>query len=142
MADLYFAIIDQDNIVSNVELIDATDENDGITKIRNNHNNQSLNVVQTWRNPSGSSQRYNFASKGATWDSQNQAFYYPKPFNSWTLDSNFKWQPPVDVPNIEQINGSYVISLWDEENLRWVVEDSDGNITHIWNTTTNTWDSI
>lgn len=142
MADSYFAIIDENNKVSTVELMDAIDENDGIIKVRNNHGNQSLKVVQTWRDASGSSQRYNYANKGYTWDVANQAFYGPNPFPSWNLDGDFKWQPPVTTPNIEEINGEYIISRWDETNQRWTVRDSNDNLTHIWNTNTNTWDSV
>lgn len=142
MAELYFAIIDENNIVSSVELIEAIDENDGITKIKNNHGNQSLNVIQTWKDASDSSKKYNPAGVGSTWDLANQAFYNPKPYDSWTLDSNFQWQPPVAVPNIEEINGEYIISRWDETNQRWLVLDFNEEITHTWNTNTNTWDSI
>jgi hypothetical protein len=58
--------------------------------------------------------RYNYAGIGFTWDPVNQAFYAPQPFNSWTLDSNYHWQPPVPYPT----DGNEY--FWDESIQDWV----------------------
>jgi hypothetical protein len=42
-------------------------------------------------------------------------FIPPKPFPSWTLDSNFRWQPPTEQPAIEGKN-----HVWDEATTSWV----------------------
>ena len=51
-----------------------------------------------------------------TWDNVNNVFIKPQPYPSWTLDSNFKWQPPVPEP--QDIVGQ-VIYKWNEESQQW-----------------------
>jgi hypothetical protein len=61
----------------------------------------------------GTPLRKNFAGIGYTYDSQRDAFYSPKPFNSWLLDeTTCLWKAPVDKPE-----GNYT---WNEETLSWV----------------------
>ena len=62
--------------------------------------------------------RYNFAGIGYTWDSENDAFYAPQPFASWSLDENFIWQAPVPYPDDASADKVYE---WDEDNLTWKV---------------------
>ena len=50
---------------------------------------------------------------GWTYDGTN--FIAPQPFESWTLDSNYDWQPPVPQPD-----GDY---SWNEEQQTWVQYD-------------------
>jgi hypothetical protein len=52
------------------------------------------------------------ANVGDTWDSENNKFIPPKPYDSWLLDENFSWSAPVSqtVPN----------SYWDEETGSWI----------------------
>ena len=61
----------------------------------------------------GTPLRKNFAGIGYTYDSQRDAFYAPKPFNSWSLDeTTCLWKAPVDMPT----EGQYA---WNEETLSW-----------------------
>jgi hypothetical protein len=62
--------------------------------------------------------RYNFAGVGYTWDSENDAFYAPQPFSSWSLDENFIWQAPVPYPEDASEDKVYE---WDEDNFTWKV---------------------
>jgi len=62
--------------------------------------------------------RYNFAGVGYTWDSDNDAFYAPQPYASWSLDENFIWQAPVPYPDDASPEKIYE---WDEDNLTWKV---------------------
>jgi hypothetical protein len=62
--------------------------------------------------------RYNFAGAGYTWDSENDAFYAPQPYASWSLDENFIWQAPVPYPEDASEDKIYE---WDEDNLTWKV---------------------
>ena len=73
------------------------------------------NWVQTSYN---GNMRYNFAGVGYTWDSENDAFYAPQPFASWSLDENFIWQAPVPMPEDASPEKIYE---WDEDNLTWKV---------------------
>ena len=49
---------------------------------------------------------------GWTYDGTN--FIAPQPYPSWTLDSNYDWQPPTPMPST---GGPY---RWSEEELEWV----------------------
>lgn len=56
--------------------------------------------------------RKQYAGVGYTYDAVKDQFVAPRPFPSWTLDSNNDWQPPTPKPE-----GSF---YWDEETLAWV----------------------
>jgi hypothetical protein len=57
--------------------------------------------------------RKQFAGVSYTYDSTADVFIAPRPFASWTLDSNHDWQPPTPKPD-----GKY---SWDESQLEWVL---------------------
>ena len=57
--------------------------------------------------------RNKYASIGDTWNETNNVFISPKPFASWTLNNNFKWQAPISYPS----SGNYT---WNELDLEWV----------------------
>jgi hypothetical protein len=57
--------------------------------------------------------RKQFAGVGYSYNPSADVFIAPKPFASWTLDSNHDWQPPTPKPD-----GEY---LWNEAQLEWVV---------------------
>lgn len=50
---------------------------------------------------------------GFEYKNSTNSFIAPKPFPSWTLDSNDNWQAPVVKPE-----GNFV---WNEETQSWVV---------------------
>ena len=50
---------------------------------------------------------------GWTYDGTN--FIAPQPYPSWTLDSNFDWQPPTPKPD-----GDY---YWHEDTQTWLPYD-------------------
>ena len=58
--------------------------------------------------------RGNYAGIGYTYDPQNDVFYAPQPFPSWTLDqTTWLWDAPVAYPDDNQ---RYV---WDEATVGW-----------------------
>jgi hypothetical protein len=57
-------------------------------------------------------QKYNQAYVGGNYDKGEDAFYDPQPYPSWTLDENFKWQPPVAGPDAGG-------AKWIEETQTW-----------------------
>jgi hypothetical protein len=59
-----------------------------------------------------SNPRKNPANNGSLYSPEKDIFSNPQPFESWTLDENFDWQPPIAKPE-----GAY---YWDEETLSWV----------------------
>ena len=64
--------------------------------------------------------RYNFAGVGYTWDSENNAFYAPQPFASWSLNEDYIWEAPVPYPEDASPEKIYA---WDEENQQWKVTE-------------------
>ena len=57
--------------------------------------------------------RKQFAGVGYSYNSTADVFVAPQPFSSWTLDSNYDWQPPTPKPE-----GLY---SWNESQLKWVL---------------------
>lgn len=57
--------------------------------------------------------RKQFAGIGFTYDPVADVFIAPQPYPSWTLDSNFDWQPPKPRPE-----GTFWV--WDEESQEWI----------------------
>jgi hypothetical protein len=56
--------------------------------------------------------RYNYPSIGWIYDSENDAFIPPKIFESWVLNSNYKWEAPISKPE-----GNY---FWNDSEGSWV----------------------
>ena len=81
----------------------------------------------TWKQCSyNGSFRKQFAGVGMTYNSELDMFITPKPFPSWTLDSNGDWQPPVARPSDyvpHNRGGNY---LWNESGQSW---DANPNYT-------------
>lgn len=61
--------------------------------------------------------RRQYGEAGFIYDSVNDVFVRPKPFVSWTLDSNFDWQPPSPFPPDASDTKRYA---WNEEQIAWV----------------------
>ena len=61
--------------------------------------------------------RKNYAGVGFIYDMDRDAFYEPKPFDSWTLnETTCKWEAPVAYPSE---GGPY---QWNEETQTWDAE--------------------
>jgi hypothetical protein len=62
----------------------------------------------------GEALRGNYAGAGYTYDHQNDVFYAPQPYGSWTLNqTTWLWDAPVAYPADGQL---YV---WDEATVNW-----------------------
>ena len=115
----HFAKLNENNIVTEVVVVnnDILLEVDGTES--ENKGKTFLNSVfgtSNWVKTSYNGNfRKQFAGVGYTFDSDNNVFISPKPFESWTLDENFDWQPPVNIPS--DFNG--INYLWNEENQNW-----------------------
>jgi hypothetical protein len=60
--------------------------------------------------------RKNFAGVGMSYDETRDAFIYPQPYPSWTLnEETCVWEAPVPIP----MNSEFIV-VWDEENQEWV----------------------
>jgi hypothetical protein len=117
----HFAEINENNIVTRVIVVhnnellvgDTESEQKGIDFCEGLFRHR--NWVQTSYN---GNMRYNFAGVGYTWDSENDAFYAPQPYPSWSLNEDYKWEAPIPYPE----DGSpEKIYQWNEENQEWKV---------------------
>lgn len=67
------------------------------------------------QHPEGRPLRKNYAGVGFTYDSQNDVFYAPQPYPSWTLNqSTWLWEAPTPMPT----DGKFY--RWDEPTTAWV----------------------
>jgi hypothetical protein len=109
----HYAFVDENNIVT--EVITGKDESElleGLTPEEWYGNFRGQLCVRTSYNAVTNGFRKQFAGVGYTYDENADQFVAPQPFESWSLDSNNDWQPPVPYPS----SGSY---FWDEENQEW-----------------------
>lgn len=78
----------------------------------------SYNTFGNEHNDGGTAFRGNYAGIGFIYDQENDVFYPPQPFDSWTIsiDTNWLWKPPIEMPTLteEEINNNNFYS-WDEE---------------------------
>lgn len=107
----HYAFLDENNIVT--EVITGRNEDevvDGISDWEEWYGNfRGQRCVRTSYN---GNIRKQYAGIGFTYNESADVFVCPQPFPSWTLDTNFDWQPPVPYPS----SGNY---LWDEEGQKW-----------------------
>ena len=107
----HYAFLDENNIVTEVitgidetELIEGKDPETWYAEFRG----------QTCKRTSYNGNiRKNYAGIGYTYDSQLDAFIAPKPFESWLLDEDCKWQAPIACPT------DSLIYSWDETAVDW-----------------------
>ena len=116
----HFAKLDENNIVVFVTV--GRQEDDGkeaelSARTGERYVQTSYNTVGNVHLLGGTPFRGNFAGIGYTYDADNDVFYAPQPYPSWTLDDAWNWQPPVPYPDD---GGQYV---WDEDSLAWVEVD-------------------
>ena len=108
----HYAFLDNNNIVT--EVITGRNEDEvveGISDWEEYYGNfRGQKCVRTSYN---NNIRKQYANIGYTYDEAADVFVKPKPFPSWSLDSNYDWQAPVLKPEGE--------SRWDESNLSWVL---------------------
>ena len=127
----HFAKISEDNIVLQVLVVndqDVLDENNNETesvgqKYLETHNNwpahlwiqTSYNTRANQHRQGGTPFRGNYASLGGIYDPDNDVFYLPQPYPSWTIsvDTGWVWKAPVDMPD----DGKQYD--WNEENTSW-----------------------
>jgi hypothetical protein len=64
----------------------------------------------------GVAMRGNYAGIGYIYDSKNDVFYPPKPFNSWTISeaTNWLWEAPTPYPTDGKMY------QWDEAATDWM----------------------
>lgn len=123
----HWAELDNDNKVIRVLVGDNNDPN-------GDEGYQWLidNLGGTWIQTSYNNNfRKQYAGIGYTYDAANDVFILPKPYPSWSLDNNFDWKAPVQMPNDDQLY------MWSEANQMWVAKPDSG--FWIWNYEDELW---
>tara|TARA_R110000823_G_scaffold287150_1_gene405444 strand:+ start:1074 stop:1493 length:420 start_codon:yes stop_codon:yes gene_type:complete len=138
--NILFCEINEENIVLNVTVWDESilgsppSEENGKNYLANFYKKSPDKFVQTYTDGTRKIQ----AGGGVTWDPTNNVFILPKPFDSWILDTNYDWQPPIAYPNTE----GYTLLLWQEQFQTWDGFNTLDNLTYRWNPNTNQWDNL
>ena len=114
----HFAKLDSNNIVTQVVVVNNNVllKADGVTESEYKGKTflNSLFGSSTWVQTSYNGNfRKQFAGVGFTYDSTNDVFVAPQPFDSWTLDSNHDWQPPTPRPSDDNFY------QWNEDDQAW-----------------------
>ena len=161
-----FAKLDDDNVVIEVVAVNndvITDANGieqeslGIEFLRNLYNEPNAKWLQTSYNTrlgvhltGGTPLRMNYASLGGTYDPVKDIFIGTKPYSTYVgPNDDGTWSPPIPFPSVEQYTNDQ------NEQVRWVIEYDNDNIRwlgakfkeapifdHVWNETTQTWDTL
>ena len=84
--------------------------------------------------------RKQYAGIGDTFNASKNKFIKPKPFPSWSLDSNDDWQAPVPYPTVTEINSNVVYISWDEDNQKWTGKVDSTN--YDWDATNLQWNEV
>jgi hypothetical protein len=113
----HFAKIDENNLVTQVVVVDNRDTSDSSGVEREHIGAAHLEKILggTWRQTSYNGNfRKNYAGIGYTYDSVRNAFIPPKPFNSWQLDEQTcQWTAPQPYPQDGQMYS------WNENTASW-----------------------
>jgi len=119
----HYAFLDQNNIVTEV-IVGKNEHEDGIDweQWYGDFRGQvckrtSYNTIANVHNNGGTPFRGNYAGIGYTYREDIDAFVAPQPHASWSLDSNFTWQPPTPMPKDKHLYS------WDETNVTWVRDE-------------------
>jgi hypothetical protein len=111
----HFAKI-ENNVVTEIIVVDNSDCGGGIFPDSEPIGQKfisSLGLDGVWKQTSYNGNfRKKYAGKEYTFDEVNDVFIAPKPFESWKLDENFDWQPPVPMPEGD-------LWIWNEDSLSW-----------------------
>ncbi len=106
----HYAFLNDQNIV--IEVITGIDEDQLIEGQRPEDWYSHFRGLKCVRTSYNNNIRRRYAGKGFTYDPVNDVFLEPQPFPSWSLDSNFDWQPPKPKPD-----GFF---YWDETKGDWI----------------------
>jgi hypothetical protein len=113
----HYAYLDNNNIVVNVIVgKDETELIDGLHPEIYYAQGTPYTVKRTSYN---GNIRKQYCGIGYSYNAEADVFVAPQPFASWSLDSNFDWQPPVAYPTDDKFY------TWSEDDLNWkeVVND-------------------
>ena len=113
----HYAKIDENNVVTQVVVVDNKDMSDasGVEKEHIGAAHLEKILGGTWKQTSYNGNiRKNYAGIGYTYRADIDAFVPPQPFASWILNSNTaQWEPPTPMPTDGKMYS------WDEATTSW-----------------------
>ncbi len=117
----YYAFLDSNNIVT--EVISGIDETELIEGLDTETWYGNFRGQVCKRTSYNGNIRKQYCGIGYSYNAEADVFVAPQPFASWSLDSNFDWQPPVARPTDDKFY------TWSEDDLNWkeVVNDQSQN---------------
>ena len=112
----HFAELDENDVVLRVLVVPDNQEHRGQEFCADD-----LGLGGTWVQTSyNGNKRKNFAGIGMKFDRARDAFIFPKPFESWTLnEETCLWEAPVAYPT------DGIMYVWDEETTDWKATVND-----------------
>lgn len=106
----HYALLDENNIVTQV--ITGRNEDEVVNGISDWESHYAEVMGQRCvRTSYNHNIRKQYAGIGFAYDEAADVFIAPQPYASWSLDSNYDWQPPTPRPE-----GDF---YWDETTLTW-----------------------
>ncbi len=112
----HYAFLDENNVVT--EVITGIDETETIEGLDTETWYGNFRGQVCKRTSYNGNIRKNYAGIGYTYDETRDAFIPPKPYPSWTLDEDAKWQAPTPYPSGDGIYN------WVEDDLNWQLVES------------------
>jgi hypothetical protein len=113
----HYAQIDENNIVTQVIVIDNKDTADanGVEKEYIGAAFCERLFGGTWKQTSyNGNKRKNYAGIGYKYHADIDAFAAPQPYASWVLNANAQWEAPTPMPTDGQMYS------WDEATTSWI----------------------
>ena len=107
----HYAFLNENNIVT--EVITGIDESELIEGLDTETWYGNFRGQTCKRTSYNGNIRKQYAGIGYTYDTLNDVFIAPQPYQSWSLDDNFDWQAPMPRPE----EGFW---RWDEDSLNWI----------------------
>ena len=121
----HYAQINEDNVVVRVSVLEDIYELDDFGELDLNKAERRLQKIHgedtRWRKTSYSaSWGGKFAGIGDTWNEELGKWIPPRPFPSWSLNTDtLQWDPPVKRP---ESSGNITFD-WDEDLQNWIREE-------------------
>ena len=107
----HYAWLDENNIVVNVTVgVDETELINGLDTETFYSQATGHTIKRTSYN---NNIRKQYAGIGFSYNPVADVFIKPQPYLSWSLDKNFDWQPPTQMP-------AEGLWYWDELTLTWI----------------------
>ena len=113
----HYALLDENNCV--VQVITGRNEDEvvnGISDWEEFYTKETGFVAKLTSYNNNIRTRY--ACIGMIYSEERDAFIHPKPYPSWTLNSNNLWSAPVTMP----LEVGKDLPTWNEEQQKWVTQ--------------------